>query len=98
MNSYRFSPLAVKDLTAVCDFIAVENPRAASQLFDSIRKKCRLVAQFPNSGKRYERLMKGLRGVVVGDYIVFYLPQEDGIEVLRVVSGCRDLEALFVGE
>jgi toxin ParE1/3/4 len=60
MNSYRFAPLAVKDLTAVCDFIAVENPRAASQLFDSIRKKCRLVAQFPKSGKRYERLMKGL--------------------------------------
>jgi toxin ParE1/3/4 len=35
---------------------------------------------------------------VVVDYIVFYLPEEDGIEVLRVVSGCRDLEVLFVAE
>ncbi len=96
MGIYRFSPLAVQDLTTVCDSIAMENPDAASELFDVIRKKCRLVAQFPNMGKRYERLRQGLRGFVVADYIVFYVPLVDGIEVLRVVSGYRDLEALFI--
>jgi toxin ParE1/3/4 len=32
------------------------------------------------------------------DYLIFYHPIEDGIEILRVVSGYRDLEALFPDE
>ncbi len=28
-------------------------------------------------------------------YLIFYLPLHDGIEVLRVVHGTRDLEELF---
>jgi toxin ParE1/3/4 len=68
---------------------------AASQLFDAIRQKCRQVAQFPNMGKSYNRLAKNLRGFSVNDYIIFYYPRSDGIDIVRVVSGYRDLELLF---
>ncbi len=46
-------------------------------------------------GKRYEKLASGLRGFNVDDYIIFYYPREDGIDVTRVISGYRDLESLF---
>jgi len=28
-------------------------------------------------------------------HLIFYLPLKDGIEVLRIVHGARDIEALF---
>jgi len=30
-----------------------------------------------------------------GKHLVFYRPVEDGIEILRVIHGARDIEALF---
>jgi plasmid stabilization system protein ParE len=44
MNSYSFSDTAIRDLDEICNYIAVENSKAASQLFDLIRQKCKLVA------------------------------------------------------
>jgi toxin ParE1/3/4 len=94
MSSYSFSDTAIRDLDEICNYIAVHNSRAASQIFDRIRQKCKLVASFPNMEKTYPKLNPNLRGFVV-DYIVFYYPSSDGINIARVVSGYRDLEDLF---
>ncbi|MBW4669929.1 MAG: type II toxin-antitoxin system RelE/ParE family toxin [Cyanomargarita calcarea GSE-NOS-MK-12-04C] len=98
MSNYSFSDEAIQDLDEICEYIARSNTKAASKLFDDIREKCKLVANFPNMGKSYGRLALNLRGFVVDDYIVFYYPQSDGINVTRVASGCRDLESLFFDE
>ncbi|MEH2239883.1 type II toxin-antitoxin system RelE/ParE family toxin [Nostoc sp.] len=95
MSSYSFSDEAIQDLDQICEYIAHSNPKAASKLFDDIRKKCKLVAYFPSMGKSYRRLVTNLRGFVVDDYIIFYYPSKDGILVTRVASGYRDLESLF---
>ena len=95
MSSYTFSDAAVRDLDEICEYIAIENSRAASQLFDRIRQKCKLVANFPSMGKTYPKLDPSLRGFVVDDYIVFYYPSSDGINIVRVVSGYRDLEEML---
>ena len=34
MNSYSFADRAVKDLEEICDYIAQNNSKAASQLFE----------------------------------------------------------------
>lgn len=68
MNSYSFSDAAVQDLEEICDYIAQQNPLAASRLFDSIRQKCKMLSQFPKMGKRYEKLASNLRGFVVEDF------------------------------
>jgi len=31
----------------------------------------------------------------VGDYLIFYLPRKNGIVVVRVLSGYRNLDVLF---
>jgi toxin ParE1/3/4 len=50
---------------------------------------------FPKIGKNYQMLRIDLRGISCSGYIIFYQITEDTIEILRVVSGSRDLEALF---
>ncbi|MDJ0717337.1 MAG: type II toxin-antitoxin system RelE/ParE family toxin [Prochloraceae cyanobacterium] len=72
MSSYSFSDVAVQDLNEICEYIAQNNPNAASKLFDSIRQKCVLIAKFPNMGKSYELLSSGLRGFIVIDILPRY--------------------------
>ena len=96
MSSYSFSDAAVRDLDNICEYIARQNSKAASQLFDAIRKKCKLVANFTNMGKSYSKLAANLRGFIVEDYLIFYYPRENGIDIVRVVNGYRDFESLFL--
>jgi toxin ParE1/3/4 len=95
MNNYSLSEAAVKDLNEICEFIAKTNKVAASNLFDKIRKKCKLVANFPNMGKNYDRLAPNLKGFVVDDYLIFYYPRNNGIDIVHVVNGYRDLDSIF---
>lgn len=95
MANYQFSEDAIGDINKICDYIAQNNPSSASNLFDAIRQKCKLVANFPNMGKRYDKIRPNLRGFLVADYIIFYYPHDEGIVIVRIVSGYRDLDALF---
>lgn len=49
-------------------------------------------------GRMREILSAGLRSFPVGRYVIFYRPLQDGIDVVRVLHGTRDLEAVFVEE
>jgi Plasmid stabilization system protein len=51
MSTYSFSDDAIRDLDEICEYIARNNSSAASQLFDRIRERCKVVAGFPNMGK-----------------------------------------------
>lgn len=85
----------MQDLDDICEYIARSDARAASLFFDSLRQECKLVANFPSMGKRYQKLSPALRGFTVDGYLVLYYPNDDGIMIARVVSGYRDLETLF---
>ncbi len=50
---------------------------------------------FPNSGKSYAKIRPDLRGLSLEGYVIFYRILDDGIEILRVVSGRRDFPAIF---
>lgn len=95
MSNYSFSKLAVQDLDEICRFISQNNVKAASRLFDEIRKKCKLIADFPHMGKSYAWIDDDLRGFIISEYIIFYYPRTDGIDIVRVIYGKRDFKALF---
>lgn len=94
-NSYSFAKIAIQDLDDICTFIAQNNVKVASKLFDAIRQKCKLVADFPNMGKSYDWIASDLRGFSIDDYIIFYYPRLNGIDIIRVISGRRDLKTIF---
>ena len=95
MKTYSFSTEAIQDLDQICQYIAQNDQPAASKIFDAIRKKARLLSQFPNMGKAYSQLAPDLRGAPIEDYIIFYYPRADGLDIARIVRGYRDLEQLF---
>jgi plasmid stabilization system protein ParE len=46
-------------------------------------------------GGRAKELQPEVRSFAVGNYVIFYIPRKDDITVVRVLSGFRDLDALF---
>ena len=46
-------------------------------------------------GRSREELVPKLRSFPVGNYVIFYQPISDGVEIVRVLHGSRDIESLF---
>jgi toxin ParE1/3/4 len=88
-------PLAESDLDDIWWYIAQDNQEAADRLLDRIEERCRALARFPEMGVNREELMPDLRSLPVGSYLIFYLPIEHGIEIVRVLPGMRDIDAFF---
>ena len=95
MSRVQFTVQAGRDLEEIEEFISVDNPDAAARLLLSIQEKCALVSRQPQMGRSRFDLSPELRGFPVGNYLVFYRPAEDGIEVIRVIHGARNIPELF---
>ncbi|MEK7677203.1 MAG: type II toxin-antitoxin system RelE/ParE family toxin [Verrucomicrobiota bacterium] len=83
------------DLVEIWSFIAADNPDAADQLLETIDEKAKLLAQSPELGRKRSDLAPSLRSFPVGNYLIFYRPDPNGIEIIRVLHGARDLPGLF---
>lgn len=46
-------------------------------------------------GRARDELAEGLRSFPTGQYIIFYQPVPGGIEIVRVLHGARDLDAIL---
>jgi toxin ParE1/3/4 len=88
-------PQAEADLDEIWGYIAQDNPAAADKTLDRIEERCNVLAQFPLMGVSREELLPSLRSLTVGNYVVFYLPMDEGIDIVRVLPGMRDIDALF---
>ena len=72
-----------------------DNPAAATVWLDSVDQKCRLLATMPEMGRLRPELIPEIRSWAVGDYVLFYQAVNDGIVVVRVLHGTRDLPSLI---
>jgi toxin ParE1/3/4 len=95
-NLCRFTVPASRDIETIIDLIADNSGfDAAENFLKKVNQKCKNLGIFPNMGRPRDELLQELRSFPVDDYLIFYRPIKGGIEILRVVSGYRDLEALF---
>lgn len=67
----------------------------ADRFLDTLDEKCRLIATHPRMGRPRPDLTPDVRSVSVGAYVILYRPIDDGIELLLVVHGARDIPPLF---
>ena len=88
-------PSSRTDLIEIWDNIADDSEARADKFIDELDKKFQVLAKKPNLGRLRDELAKDLRSVPFGRYIIFFLPLADGIELVRVIHGARDLDALF---
>jgi len=88
-------PRALQDLAQIWAYIADDSPANADDFAALIDSKFQALARQPGMGRARVELGAGLRSFVVGHYVIFYLPLRDGIDIVRVIHGARDLEAVF---
>jgi toxin ParE1/3/4 len=60
-----------------------------------LRERCAFLAENPYIGRERPELRAGLRSFPVQNYVIFYHIVDDAVEVITVVHGSRDLDAMF---
>ena len=95
------SDLALADLEEQAEYIRRSNPRAALRFLDAAEATFRMLASMPGLGQGHESenpLYQDLRCFPISKFrahVVYYKPLADGIIVIRVVHGARDLDQVF---
>jgi toxin ParE1/3/4 len=88
-------PRAEADLLDIWRYIAQDSPANADRLLDRIRDTLNRLAAMPFMGQARFDLGPGLRMFPVGNYLIFFQPIENGIEVIRVLHGRRHITGRF---
>jgi toxin ParE1/3/4 len=91
------TPEAELDLIDIWLHISEDSVRAADAVWARFEEKFALLSDHPLIGPAREELGAGLRSFPVDNYLVFYRPlvEGDGVALLRVIHGARDLRRLF---
>ncbi|HEU0066877.1 MAG TPA: type II toxin-antitoxin system RelE/ParE family toxin [Sphingomonas sp.] len=89
-NIFR-RPLVLSDAIALWRYVASDDELSADALIDRIDAKLRLLADNPPLGRSRPELATGLRSFTVGNYVIYYQPTAQGIDVARILHGARDV-------
>src|ERR1700674_5084898 len=95
MKEPRITDQAQTDLDEAWDYLSQRNIQTADRILDRILTQARLHAKFPLMGRPRDDLVSGLRSFSIPPYVVFYRPAHGTIEVLRVLYGSRDVDAIM---
>lgn len=87
--------MAKRDLDEIWDYIGRDNPDAADRLADSFQKRFILIAHNKMIGADRSELGSGIRLFPVDAYLIFYVPYESSVEIVRVLHSARDLTQIF---
>ena len=98
MSTVLVRPRALADLAEIWAYIAEGSPDQADAFIDLVDSKFQALSRRPGIGRLRPELAPDIRSLVVGRYLVFYLPLSRGIEVVRVLHGSRDVESIFENE
>lgn len=86
---------ALQDLDNIWMYIAADSPQSADALIDRVEERCRRLADHPFLGTACELFEDDLLFFPVGNYMIFYYPLDDGIELVRVLHSARDIEKIW---
>jgi toxin ParE1/3/4 len=92
VSKVRFTHRAREDLLDIWLYIAPRNSAAAAdQVYDRIEQTCQLLKHHPQLGPAHPEIAEDARALVIERWLALYRLVEDGVQVVRVVDGVRDL-------
>jgi len=94
-RTVKISARAAEDLKDIWEYVSQHNENAAGKLIKDIKNKFILLRDNSLIGREQNEFLVCLRSFVVKSYFIFYLPLDDGIDVLRVLHSSRDIESIF---
>jgi len=104
MASFVFSEFVRGDLAVIWDYIALDNLDAADRFLEAANSTFLELAMNPEIGqpRRFPgsqlRSLRSFRIKGFENYLIFYRPVSEGIEVLNVLHGARDLDKFWKDE
>jgi len=91
-------PRARDDLAAIWDYIADDSEARADAFIDTVNGKFRTLAGQPAMGRLRDELKPFLRSFPVGQYVIFYVPLPDGVDIVRVLHSAREIVPAMLGQ
>ena len=97
-------PTARQELESIAVRIGIDRPSAARRFLAAARKLYGTLAALPEMGALWEPenpRFTGIRYFAIPrypNYVLFYRPLPDGVEILHVFHGARDLKAILKAE
>ena len=96
---------AETDIKEIVGYLAQESPQAARNFLKEFTKACTHLAEMPQMAQKAPEEITETIPILsdcrrwplrrFSSHLVFYKPEREGILVLRVVNGKRDLPVLF---
>ena len=91
-----FTDAAKADLRSIGDWIAEDNPARARSFLVELRQKTLSIAANPQLYPLARKLeVQGIRRRLYKGYLIFYRVGENRIDILHILHGARDYEALM---
>lgn len=97
----RYRPQARQDALDITQAIAKDSVSAAEAFFAELEQACTLLATMPYIGAAHRFQVTRLEGLRIWPlrrfekYLIFYRPTTDGLDVIRILHGARDLPSRF---
>lgn len=90
-----WTPQAEQDLDDILYFVSVRDrrPQTGEQLYFEIRRLADEYAEFHQPRHTHPLAPAGWHYFLHKRWLVFFRPHSEGIEVMRVIDGTRDLPA-----
>ncbi len=101
MNKVSKRPQVIQDLIGLATYIAEDNLDASDLFLQATEETFKQLGKIPQMGKLSQFFNQNLAGIrqqaIKGfrKYLIFYRSTDEGIEILRVIHGVRDLEAIL---
>jgi toxin ParE1/3/4 len=93
---FYLSQPAIQDVEDISDYIASQTGlEQAERFLSKLDAKFARITQFPSLGRPRNEIFPGLRSLAMDSYLILYTETESRVDILRVVSGYRDLTSLF---
>lgn len=91
-----WSPDALNDIDRLWDYYAeAAGSGTADKILREIAKVIAVIDDFPFAGRARDEIRAGLRSLATTPQTVFYRLKGDRPEIIRVLDGRQDIEAIF---
>lgn len=97
MSRYVLTPPARGDLADIWDYVAEQSSLdRADHVLEKLHQAMGKVAETPNLGHpRADIADETLRVYRVFSYLVIYRPETSPLQIVRILHGARDIQAIF---
>lgn len=93
MARLTWTPQALDDIEAICEFIAKDAPRYAQIFVTQVFSSTERIKAFPMSGRIVPEVgQQNIREIILGNYRIIYRIQDQEIQVLTVYHSARLLD------